>query len=127
MSGQKALQIDFKRIKSTIVISPKLHPDSEINVNWKVDVIGLDEFHQYLFNEISRGIDLTETEMIAIPKLLSCEHWQEFDRLLRPIEMTFEIPWKQYLQSLADEDKEWQKFYVPLDVTKTVVSKISDF
>ena len=127
LSGQKASQVDFKRIKSTIVISPKLHPDSEINVNWKVNVIGLDEFHQYLFNEISRGIDLTETEMIAIPKLLNCEHWQEFDRLLRPIEMTFEIPWKQYLQSLADEDKEWQKFYVPLDVTKTVVSKISDF
>ena len=127
LSGQKASQVDFKRIKSTIVISPKLHPDSEINVNWKVNVIGLDEFHQYLFNEISRGIDLTETEMIAIPKLLNCEHWQEFDWLLRPIEMTFEIPWKQYLQSLADEDKEWQKFYVPLDVTKTVVSKISDF
>ena len=127
LSKQKTSQIDFKRIKSTIVISPKLHPDSEINVNWKVDVIGLDEFHQYLLNEISRGIDLTETEMIAIPKLLSCEHWQEFDRLLRSIEMTFEIPWKQYLQSLADEDKEWQKFYVPLDVTKTVVSKISDF
>ena len=49
LSGQKSSQVDFKRIKSTIVISPKLHPDSEINVNWKVNVIGLDEFHQYLF------------------------------------------------------------------------------
>ena len=127
LSKQKASQTDFRRIKSTIVISPELHPDSEINVGWPVDVIGLNEFHQYLFNEISQSIDLAESEMIAIPKLLNCEHWQEFDRLLRSIEMPFEIPWKQYLQSLSDEDKEWQKFYVPLDVTKTVVSKISDF
>ena len=125
LSKQKASQADFRRIKSTIVISPELHPDSDINVDWKVDVIGLNEFRQYLFNEISRDIDLTELEMIAIPKLLNCEYWQEFDRLLSPIEMT-EIPWRQYLQSLANEDKEWQKFYVPLDITKTVVSKISD-
>ena len=126
LSGQKASQVNFRRIKSAVVISPELHPDSEINVDWKVDVIGLNEFHQYLFNEISQGIDLTESEMIAIPKLLNCEYCQEFNRLLSPIKMTFEIPWEQYLQSLADEDKEWQKFYVPLDVTKTVASKISD-
>ena len=125
LSGQKASQVNFRRIKSTVVISPERQPDSEINVDWKVDVIGLNEFHQYLFNEISQGIDLTESEMIAIPKLLSCEYWQEFDRLLSPIEMT-EIPWKQYLQSLANEDKEWQNFYVPLNVTRTMVSKIPD-
>ena len=125
LSGQKASQVDLRRIKSTVVISPELHPDSEINVDWKVDVIGLNEFHQHLFNEISQGIDLTEAEMIAIPKLLNCEHYPEPDRLLSPIEMA-EIPWKQYLQSLADEAKEWQKFYVPLNVTKTVVSKIPD-
>ena len=125
LSRQKASQADFRRIKCAVVISPELHTDSQISVDWKVTVKGLNEFHEYLFSEISRGIALTESEMIAIPKLLNCEHWQEFDRLLRPIEMT-EIPWESYLQALADEDKEWQKFYVPLDVTQTVVSKISD-
>ena len=70
LSRQKASQADFKGIKCTVAIFPELHPDSEINIDWKVDVIGLNEFHQHLFNEISQGIDLTETEMIAIPKLL---------------------------------------------------------
>ena len=101
LSRQKASQTDFRRIKCSVVISPKLHPNSEIDTDWKVDVIGLDEVHQYLFNEMSRGIALTESEMIAIPQLLNCEHWQEFDRLLRPIEMT-EIPWESYLQALAE-------------------------
>ena len=125
LSRQKASQVDFRRIKSTIVISPELHPDSEIDTDWKVAVIGLHEFHQYLFNEISQGINLTETEMIAIPKLLNCKRCQEYDRLLSPIEMT-EIPWEQYLQSLADTDKEWRNFYVPLDVARTTISKVSD-
>ena len=125
LSRQKASQADFKGIKCTVAIFPELHHASEINIDWKVDVIGLNEFHQHLFNEISQGIDLTETEMIAIPKLLNCKHYQDLDRLLSPIEIT-EIPWERYLQSLADVDKKWRNFYVPLDVTKTMVSKISD-
>jgi len=120
---QKASQMVFKGIKCVIAISPELHSNSQINVDWKVTVKGLNELHQYLFSETSRGISLTETEMTAIPELLNCTHLKEFNRLLMPIALPFEIPWEQYLQSLIGEDKEWRGFYVPLNVTEIVTTR----
>jgi len=126
LPAQKASQVRFKKIECVVAISPKLHSDSQIDLDWKVTVIGLNELHQHLFSKISRGISLTETEMTVIPKLLNCAHWKEFNRLLTPIDLPFEIPWEQYLQSLMDEDKEWRRFYVPLNVTEIVTSQIVD-
>ena len=123
LPAQKASQVRFKDIKCVVAISPELHSNSQINVDWKVTVKGLNELHQHLFSEISRVISLTETEMTAIPKILNCTHLKEFNRLLTPIVLPFEIPWEQYLQFLIGEDKEWQRFYVPLNVTEIVTTR----
>ena len=82
VSAQKANAIDFRAAKRVIVLVPTLEPGSQIELDWKVQVKGLDELPTYLLTERSNGIELTDEELVRIPKLLHCEPWQELNDLL---------------------------------------------
>ncbi|MDP9311331.1 MAG: NERD domain-containing protein [Chloroflexota bacterium] len=82
VSPQKASNIDFRAAKRVIVLVPTVEPGSEIDLDWKVQVKGLDELPTYLLTERSSGIELSDDELQRIPKLLHCEPWQELNNLL---------------------------------------------
>jgi len=82
LSAHRAREIDFRTCKRLVVIAPYLHPDSEIVLDWKVDLKGLDELPTYLVTATSSGIDLTEEELLAIPQLLRCEPWHDINLLV---------------------------------------------
>lgn len=82
VSTQKAPDIDFRTAKRVIVIVPTIEPDSEIELDWKVQVKGLDELPTYLVVERSAGIELSDQAMERIPRLLRCTPWQELQDLL---------------------------------------------
>ena len=83
LSAQKASDLDFRTCKRTVVIAPTIQPDSEIELDWKVELKGLDELPAYLITERSSEIELTDDEMLAIPRLLHCTPWQEVNTVLR--------------------------------------------
>lgn len=82
LSEHKSNSIDFRTCKRVVVIAPSIAPDSEIEVDWKVELKGLDELPAYLVTERSSEIDLTDEEMLAIPELLHCTPWQEINTLI---------------------------------------------
>jgi hypothetical protein len=79
---QKASDVDFRTAKRVIVIVPTVEDGSEIELDWKVQVKGLDELPTYLLTERSSGIELTDDELLRIPRLLHCEPWQELNDLI---------------------------------------------
>ena len=82
VSAQKAPDVDFRSAKRVIVIVPTLEPGSEIDLDWKVQVKGLDELPTYLVVERSAGLDLTDQALERIPRLLRCTPWQELNDLI---------------------------------------------
>lgn len=82
LSEQKAGTIDFRACRRVVVIAPTLQEGSEVDVDWKVAVKGLDELPTYLVTERSSEINLTDAEMRAIPALLHCVPWQEVNDLV---------------------------------------------
>lgn len=82
LSEHRAAQVDFRTCKRLVVIAPYLHPESEIVLDWKVDLKGLDELPTYLVTTTSSEIALTEEELLAIPRLLRCEPWRDMNLLI---------------------------------------------
>jgi hypothetical protein len=82
LSPQKASSIDFRTCKRLVVLAPTLQEGSQVETDWKVELKGLDELPAYLVTERSSEIDLSEEEMLAIPKLLHCTRWNEVNALL---------------------------------------------
>src|SRR6266508_1582713 len=82
LSPQKATSVDFRTCKRLVVIAPTMQDGSQIETDWKVELKGLDELPAYLVTERSSEIDLSEEEMLAIPKLLNCTRWNEINALL---------------------------------------------
>ena len=82
LSEHRATEVDFRTCKRLVVIAPSVHPESEVVLDWKVDLKGLDELPTYLVTNTSSGIDLTEEEMLAIPRLLRCEPWRDVNLLV---------------------------------------------
>lgn len=82
LSRHRASTVDFRTCKRLVVISPYLHPDSEITLDWKVDLKGLDELPTYLVTATSSEIKLTEDELLSIPRLLRCEPWHDINLLI---------------------------------------------
>jgi hypothetical protein len=82
LSPQKAEVTDFRTSKRLVVIAPTIQEGSEIELDWKVDIKGLDELPAYLVTERSNGIDLSDSEMLAIPELLHCTRWGDVDALV---------------------------------------------
>lgn len=82
VSAQKAKDVDFRAAKRVIVIVPTIEEGSQIDLDWKVQAKGLDELPTFLLTERSSGIELTDEELLRIPKLLHCEPWQELNDLI---------------------------------------------
>jgi len=82
LSPQKATSVDFRTCKRLVVIAPTIQEGSNIETDWKVELKGLDELPAYLVTERSSEIDLSDEEMLAIPRLLNCTRWNEINALL---------------------------------------------
>ncbi|KAB8333896.1 NERD domain-containing protein [Scytonema tolypothrichoides VB-61278] len=85
LSEQKANDIDFRTCKRVVVIAPTIQEGSEIELDWKVELKGMDELPAYLITERSSEIELTDEEMLAIPDLLHCTPWTEVNAVLRGV------------------------------------------
>jgi hypothetical protein len=85
LSEQKANNIDFRTCKRVVVISPTMQEGSEIELDWKVELKGLDELPAYLITERSSEIELSDEEMLAIPDMLHCTPWDEINTVLRGV------------------------------------------
>lgn len=83
LSEQKANDVDFRTCKRLIVIAPRIEEGSQLDLDWKVEVRGLDELPAYMITERSSEIELTEEEMLAIPKLLHCTPWTELNEVVQ--------------------------------------------
>lgn len=82
VSPQKASDIDFRAAKRVIAIVPTIELGSQIELDWKVQAKGLDELPTFLLTERSNGIELSDEEILRIPRLLHCEPWQELNDLI---------------------------------------------
>ncbi|MGB9723450.1 MAG: nuclease-related domain-containing protein [Chloroflexia bacterium] len=82
LSEHRAAEVDFRTCKRLVVIAPFVHPESEIVLDWKVDLKGLDELPTYLVTTVSSEINLSEEELLAIPRLLRCEPWHDVNLLV---------------------------------------------
>lgn len=85
LSPHKAESINFRTCKRVIVIAPTVESGSSVELDWKVELKGLDELPTFLVTERSAEIELTDDEMITIPKLLHCTRWQEINDLLEGV------------------------------------------
>ncbi|MFL5800671.1 MAG: nuclease-related domain-containing protein [Roseiflexaceae bacterium] len=90
LSPQKASSVDFRTCKRVVVIAPTIQEGSQIETDWKVELKGLDELPAYLVTERSSEIDLSEEEMLAVPKLLGCTRWNEINALLAGVLPTWD-------------------------------------
>lgn len=104
LSEQKANTIDFRTCKRLIVIAPRIEEGSQLDLDWKVEVRGLDELPAYMITERSSEIELTEEEMLAIPKLLHCTPWTELNEVVqeeKPAEASPPpppaLPWREQI------------------------------
>jgi hypothetical protein len=82
LSAQKANDIDFRTCKRVVVIAPSIQEGSEIELDWKVELKGMDELPSYLITERSSEIELSDEEMLAIPEMLHCTPWQEINAVI---------------------------------------------
>jgi hypothetical protein len=85
LSAQKANDIDFRTCKRVVVIAPTMQEGSEIELDWKVELKGMDELPSYLITERSSEIELTDEEMLAIPAMLHCTPWHEINTVLQGV------------------------------------------
>lgn len=69
--------IDPGAMRSYIVFSPDLHPESQIDIGrGPVEIMGRPQFLLALSAYSSRGLDLSVQEMGRIPRLLQLEEWK---------------------------------------------------
>jgi hypothetical protein len=68
-----------------VVIAPTMQEGSEIELDWKVELKGMDELPSYLITERSSEIELTDEEMLAIPAMLHCTPWHEINTVLQGV------------------------------------------
>ncbi|KAB8142697.1 NERD domain-containing protein [Chloroflexia bacterium SDU3-3] len=85
LSPNKSSSIDFRTCKRLIVIAPTVQEGSHVDIDWKVDMKGLDELPTYLVTERSSEIDLSPEEMQAIPELLHLTRWGEVNTLIEGV------------------------------------------
>ncbi len=73
---------DTRSLRRVVAIAPSLHPESHIDTDWKVQVIGLDELPVHVFTERSTNMAWSDDELQRIPQLLNCTRWDEIERLV---------------------------------------------
>ncbi|NOK70929.1 MAG: NERD domain-containing protein [Chloroflexi bacterium AL-N10] len=104
LSTNKRSSINFRTCKRVVVIAPTIEEGSHIDIDWKVELKGLDELPAFLVTERSSEIDLSEEEMLAIPEMLSCTRWHEINSLIEGILPNWdETPREEQAQQKAPE------------------------
>ena len=73
---------DTRSLRRVVAIAPSLHPDSQIDTDWKVQVIGLDELPVHVFTERSTNMAWNDEELQRIPQSLNCTRWDEIEHLV---------------------------------------------
>ena len=73
---------DTRSLRRVVAIAPSLHPESQIDTDWKVQVIGLDELPVHVFTERSTNMAWNDEELQRIPQLLNCTRWDEIEHLV---------------------------------------------
>lgn len=63
------------KLRSLLVFYPALPKGSELQLDWKVEPVGFSDLIQILVNETSPRVNLTDTEIAGIAKLLSLRNW----------------------------------------------------
>lgn len=76
--------VDVRSIRRIVAIAPYLHPESQIDTDWKVQVLGFDTLALYVFTERSPDMQWSDTELVRIPQLLHCTRWEEIEQLVLP-------------------------------------------
>lgn len=82
LSEHKANTMSFRSCRRLVVIAPRIEAGSELDLDWKVQVKGLDELPAFLVTERSPEIRMTEDEMLSIPAMLGCSRWNDVNQLL---------------------------------------------
>lgn len=82
LSEHKAHTMSFRSCRRLVVIAPRVEAGSELDLDWKVQVKGLEELPAFLVTERSPEISLTTEEMLAIPEMLGCSRWNDVNQLL---------------------------------------------
>lgn len=74
--------VDVRAVRRVVAIAPTLHPESQIESDWKVQVIGLDALPLHIFTERSTNMNWSDSELQRIPQLLNCTRWDEIEHLV---------------------------------------------
>lgn len=78
----KSEHSSFRSCRRVIVVAPRIEPGSELDIDWKVEIKGLDDLPAFLVTERSPELNLSEEEMLAIPELLGCTRWHDITTLM---------------------------------------------
>jgi len=74
--------VDVRAVRRVVAIAPTLHPESHIESDWKVQVLGLDALPVHIFTERSTNMNWSDSELQRIPQLLNCTRWDEIEHLV---------------------------------------------
>ena len=74
--------VDVRAVRRVVAIAPILHPESQIESDWKVQVLGLDTLPLHIFTERSTNMNWSDSELQRIPQLLNCTRWDEIEHLV---------------------------------------------
>lgn len=80
IAGGRAVEV--RSVRRVVAIAPNLHPDSQIETDWKVQVMGLDALPVHVFTERSADMSWSDEELQRIPQLLNCTRWDEIENLV---------------------------------------------
>jgi hypothetical protein len=75
-------QVETRSVRRVVAIAPSLHPDSQVDTDWKVQVVGLDELPAFVFTEHSADMQWQDDELERIPQVLHCVRWEEIESLI---------------------------------------------
>jgi hypothetical protein len=74
--------VDVRAVRRVVAIAPILHPESQVESDWKVQVLGLDTLPLHIFTERSTNMNWSDSELQRIPQLLNCTRWDEIEHLV---------------------------------------------
>jgi hypothetical protein len=100
--------VEVRSVRRVVAIAPNLHPDSQIESDWKVQVMGLDALPLHIFTERSADMSWSDEELQRIPQLLNCTRWDEIENLvLSEISPTAAVPITRFRPLLSQLLSTW--------------------
>lgn len=91
-------------LRSAVVICPKVPPGSQINTDWKVPCMGLDELGRYLWTEGHPDFHLDVDEARQLTRHLQLRRWQDMESFISSMPGLPEVDWESYAQRVRNEN-----------------------